>query len=151
MRCNQRPGNGLRINCRSSQSTIWQNQRHIGPHACVRNRTATTAKCFEPLRLEHSDYRRPQHCALERPRTNNSSDFPGHNSDNLRALTRKTAGKPGISIEKVAAFGRFLRRSPRPIRRARRRRHWSARRLPEMAYVDSTQLPPAILRLRDSA
>jgi hypothetical protein len=30
-------GNGLRRNCRSSQSAIWQKHRHIGPYACVRS------------------------------------------------------------------------------------------------------------------
>ena len=59
MRCNQRLGNALRTNCRSSQSAIWQNQRHIGPYACVRNRTATTAQCFEPLHLSGAEPDQP--------------------------------------------------------------------------------------------
>jgi hypothetical protein len=41
----------LRSNRRSSPSAIRQKKRHIGAYPCVRNRTATTAKCFEPVRL----------------------------------------------------------------------------------------------------
>jgi hypothetical protein len=101
-------GNGLRNNRCSSRSAIRRNQRHIGPYACVRNRTMRTGKCFEPLHLEYSDDRRPQHCALEGPRTNNPSGFPGHNSDYLHVLTCKVAGKPGKSIRNLAGFGRFF-------------------------------------------
>jgi hypothetical protein len=49
-------------------------ERHIGPYACVRNPTATTAKCFEPLHLEHSDHRRPRHYGLPGARSHGRTD-----------------------------------------------------------------------------
>src|SRR5262249_41941265 len=59
MRCRASRGNDLRSNRRVSPSAIWQKKSHIRAHPCVRIRTATTAKCLESLRLEHSDHRRP--------------------------------------------------------------------------------------------
>jgi hypothetical protein len=44
-------GNDLRSNRRSSPSAILQKKRHSGAYPCVRNRTASTAKCSEPVRM----------------------------------------------------------------------------------------------------
>jgi hypothetical protein len=49
MICKTSTGHSLRNNPRFSQSGSWQVLCHISPYACVRNRTPTMAKCFEPF------------------------------------------------------------------------------------------------------
>jgi hypothetical protein len=95
MRCRTSRGNDLRSTRRSSPRAIWQKKRHISPYVCVRNRTATTAKCLEVLRLEHSDHRRPQQYGRQRPRTHNASDF----DTSRRAPRSRKQGRAGRYLE----------------------------------------------------
>src|ERR1700722_19968915 len=74
MRCSASRGNDLRSNRRCSPSAIPPKKRHIGAYRCVRNRTATTAECFEKFTSGHVVPWRTHHLRLEEPRTNEASD-----------------------------------------------------------------------------